>query len=272
MPENQAADGAPTANGKQRDLSGQTASTTLWSALLGMPFFGDAAMRRLMLACALFCGGCMFDRPREPAIPRDPVRVSRSSAIEQANVEACTRVYGLGLRLLVSNPELPQALVFRAAGAPQPEVFHQGNSSIVVTQKLCEMCKSDGELAAVLSLELGKMIAEREALAPLEAREPQPRPPVDPVTFRTTSGMANPDEFRLNELALYEEDQRRHAGKPYLPDPRELARKYLFRAGFNPDELDRVKPILRAAAEHGELESQLQSTPKLTSFTPPGGP
>src|ERR1051326_8865442 len=177
-------------------------------------------MRPLLLAAALLGGGCLSDRPRESIGYRTPIPVAANSpAAVQANVAACTQVYGLGQRILAASPELPQHLMFRAAGNPQPEVFHQGTSAIVVTQKLCDMCHTDSELAAVLCLEIGKMVAEREALAPPDARDPPPRPPIDAVSFRTTGGVANADEFRLNEVALYEQDQRRHAGKPYLPDP-----------------------------------------------------
>jgi hypothetical protein len=232
-------------------------------------------MRRLLMAAALASGGCFFDRPPDqtakPTSPHEMVAMpANAQQLMQANVEACTRVYGLGQRILGANPELPQRLVFRAAASPDPEIFHQGTTSLVVTQKVVEMCKNDGELAAVLCSELGKMVAEREALTPLTDQQPL-HPPLEGPTFNGTAGVANEDPMRLNELAQYEKQQHRLASKPQLLDPNELARKYLTRAGFTADELEHIKPILRNAAEHSDLEMQFHGKPRGMPFTPPGG-
>lgn len=215
--------------------------------------------------------GCQAHQTSRPIAPTDVMRVQVDPKLLQANLEACTRVFTVGQKILAANPELPQRLLFRAVGHPQPEIFHQGNSSVVVTQKLVEMCATEGELAAVLCVELGRMVAEREALAPLEARRPIPRSPIDHVDFRATAGVANPDELRLREQAHYEAEQRKQAREIVLPDPMELARKYLLKAGYSVEEIDRVKPILRSAAENSTLEQQMRSIPMSTPFVPPGG-
>ncbi len=233
---------------------------------------GDRAHRiRSIGGLLLAMLGCQTDQLRRPTAPSDVLRVQVDQKLLQANLEACTRVFTVGQKILAGNPELPQRLIFRAVGHPQPEIFHQGNSAIVVTQKLVEMCPSEGELAAVLCVELGRMVAEREALAPLEARRPTPRSPIDHVQFRATAGLANPDEFRLREQAHYEAEQRRQLGDFVLPDPMQLARNYLQRAGYPVEELDRIKPVLRAAGENSTLEQQMRSVPFSTPFTPPGG-
>ncbi len=231
--------------------------------------------RRLISVAILWACGCVWDQ-RAPdgklEMPADPMRSEKNVSIVQANTEACTRVYTVGQRLLSSNPDLPRHMVFRAAGQPTPEIFHQGNNSIVVTQKLVEMCKTDAELSAVLAMELGKMTAERMVLAPMDA-EPDIRKPIDPgLIGRDSSGVANtPDPFRLQETAIYEEDQRKQFAASRLPDPNHLARLYLRRAGYSPADLDRVKPILRAADGHSDLERQMTSAPKSSPFNPPGG-
>lgn len=222
-------------------------------------------------ALVLAALGCQTDQASRPIAPTDVLRVQVDQNLLQANLEACTRVFTVGQKILAANPELPQRLLFRAVGHPSPEIFHQGNSSIVVTQKLVEMCSTEGELAAVLCVELGRMVAEREALAPLEARRPQPRTPIDHVQFRATAGVANPDELRLRELAHYEAEQRKQSREIVLPDPMELARKYLQKAGYPVEEIDRVKPILRAAGENSVLEQQMRSVPLSSPFAPPGG-
>src|SRR5262245_5310367 len=196
------------------------------------------SMRRpsLGIVVALVLSGCWWETERRPGMPLEPMRVTANKKLEQANVAACTWTDSVGRRILASNPELPTVVVFRAAGYPQPEIFHQGTTSVVVTQPLVEMCKSDGELAAVLCVELGRMVAEREALAPLEARKPAPKPPMDPLTVSPNSGIANPDELRLRELARYEAAQKRQGDPAHLPDPLVLARRFLRRTGY-PEEL-----------------------------------
>ncbi len=226
---------------------------------------------RWMMAAALAGGGCTFDRPDNSPKPTGAYGIVRtppnSRELSQANIEACSRVYQIGQKILAQSPELPQRMVFRAAASPDAEIFHQGASSIVVTQKLIDMCQNDNQLAAVLCMELGKMTAERSALAPLQPDLP-PRPLEGP-TFNSTAGSANEDPMRLNELAQYEKLQKRTAEPPRFLDPADLARKYLTRAGYPPEEIDHVKPILRSAAEHSDLETQLLAPPHLGSFTPP---
>lgn len=225
----------------------------------------------LLGIAALGACGCIPERRTSDYVPDDPVLASPSTQVVQANTEACTRVFGLGQRILSSNKDLPSRIVFRAAGQPTPEIFHQGSSSIVITQKMIEMCKTDGELAAVLCLELGKMAAERIALSPTETWDPEIRQPIDPGPMRDVAGVANNiDPMRLAERAMYEEDQKRSRQGRRLPDPSQLARGYLHRAGFSPDELDRIKPILRAAADHSSLERQMTSAPRTTPFSPTG--
>jgi hypothetical protein len=228
-------------------------------------------LSRLMMAAALAGGGCTFDRPDTSPKPSGPNGVvhtpENSKQLTQANIAACTRVYQIGQQILGKSPELPQRMVFLAAASPAAEIFHQGASSIVITQKLIDQCADDNQLAAVLSMELGKMMAERTALAPLEPSLPPP--PLEGPTFNSTVGSANQDPMRLAELAQYEAQQKRINGPPRLLDPQDLARKYLTRAGYSPDELDRVKPILRAASEHAELETQFQAPPRVSPITPP---
>jgi hypothetical protein len=232
---------------------------------------------RLVLVFTLSAsGGCLGDQrvPEDGKLemPADPVRTEKNLKLVQANTEACTRVYSVGQRLLSSNPDLPRHVLFRAAGQQTPEIFHQGNNSIIVTQKLVEMCRTDAELSAVLALELGKMAAERIMVAPLNS-EPDIRRPIDPGQIGGgTSGVANvADQMRLQEMAIYEEDQRKQFAAARVPDPNYLARLYLRRAGYSPDDLERVKSILRAADEHSDLERQMSMTPKSAPFEPPGG-
>jgi len=95
-----------------------------------------------------------------------------------ASGEWTGRVNNVGRKLIAANPQLGIKPLFGTIGSAQPELFHQGTSMIYVTEGLVKMCKTDDELAALLSLALGRMVADREALAPPETRNPEPRPPI----------------------------------------------------------------------------------------------
>jgi hypothetical protein len=114
------------------------------------------------------------------------------------------------------------------------------------------------------------MVAEREALAPLEARKPAPKPPMDPLTVAPNAGIANPDELRLRELARYEAAQKRQSDPAHLPDPMDLARRFLRRTGYPEELIERVQPILSAAGGNGDLERQMSNAGKSSPFAPPG--
>jgi len=228
-------------------------------------------LSRWMMAAALVGGGCTFERPDASPKPLGPGQIIRAPAngqqMTQANIEACTRVYQIGEHILAANLDLPQRMVFRAAASPQAEIFHQGASSVLITQKLIDQCANDNQLAAILCTELGKMMAERAALTPTEPELPQR--PLEGPTLNSTVGSANEDPMRLAELAQYESQQHKIT-TPRIVDPQDLAKKYMTRAGYPVEELERVKPILRAAAEHSDLEMQLQARPHVAPFTPPG--
>jgi hypothetical protein len=119
---------------------------------------------------------------------------------------------------------------------------------------------------------MAKIAAERIVLAPFDS-EPEIHQPIDPGHIGgNIAGMANPaDPARLQERALYEEEQRREYTASHLPDPNRLARLYLRRAGYAEAELDHARPILRAADGHSDLQRQMTSTPKPAPFNPPGG-
>ncbi len=205
--------------------------------------------RLLILAATLGACGCVWDQQasqRGPAVPDNPALSQKQIEMSQANTQTCTRVYSIGQKLLASNRDLPQQTIFLTVGQPTPEVFHQSNNKIVVTQGLVESCKTDAELAAVLALEVAKIAAERIVLAPFDS-EPEIHQPIDPGHIGgNIAGVANPaDPARLQERALYEQEQRREYTASHLPDPNRLARLYLRRAGFAEAELDHARPILR---------------------------
>jgi hypothetical protein len=228
-------------------------------------------LRRLLPAGALvLLVGCFHDQGRPlvvsanpfdaPAPPRLPTHLTNAPATE----ETAKRVAALGRKVLEANPQMALHATFRTIGAPQPEVFHRGygplrGCEVFITEGLVRRCQKDGQLAAVLCMELGRVVSEREALASAGTRmHDRAPPPAVPVGNDSGGSFGSPDGTRYVELAK-EDRYRRRPGTPPPPppDPAVLARGYLSRAGFHAGELTDVLPLLRQAEEHSVLEQQL---------------
>jgi hypothetical protein len=185
-----------------------------------------------------------------PAVAPPPTR----SSFTPGSLEATGRVDGIGRNLLAANPQVGVKPLFRTIGSPDAEVFHRGTAEINITEGLVRQCRTDGQLAAILALELAKMVSEREALAPLRRRTQERELPPD----LRVPGDPGSDMTRLAELGKYHEpDRRRHLAPPPPPDPQALARTYLRQSSYDPTELDSVAPLLRAAAANTKFEKQL---------------
>ena len=72
------------------------------------------------------------------------------------SLEIAARVDAAGAKILIANPQIPFKPLFRTIGSPQPEIFHRGVSEILITEGLASECKTDAQLAAVLSMELAR--------------------------------------------------------------------------------------------------------------------
>jgi hypothetical protein len=176
----------------------------------------------------------------------------------QASTESAARVDALGRAILAANPQVGVKPLFRTIGTPDNEVFHHGTAEIDITEGLVKQCRTDGQLAAILCLELGKMVSERTALAaPAHRAQERELPPDVRV-----AGDVGSDMTREAELGkFYEPDRRRHAAAALPPDPQALARTYLTKSGYQPLELDGVAPLLRAAASNSKFEKQITPGP-----------
>jgi hypothetical protein len=194
------------------------------------------------------------DNPAAATRPRD------RSAYPPASGEIGWRVEMVGRKVLTANPQTGLRPVFITIGSPEPEVFHGGVNAVYVTQGLVQKCQTDGQLAAVLSLELGKMVSEREALASPGSRRPERRPPPEVPFGNAGQGAGAFDQVREAELARFGPVRRRPAEVLPPPDPKLLAREYLKKTGYLEAELDGVTPLLDAARGNYNLEKQLKAT------------
>jgi hypothetical protein len=189
-----------------------------------------------------------------------------------ANQALAQHVSDVGQRILDANPEmgLTQKVVkdhrqvawrplFATYGTPKLELFHTGCEMVHITEGLVKRCKGDGQLAALLSLELAKTVSEREMLASPRMRYAEESPPVD-VPIGNSAQLAAFDPVRQAELAHFDQRRRETQAKRSLapPDPQKLARIYLERAGYNPTELDAVQPLVAEAQGNFALEKQVR--------------
>jgi len=182
----------------------------------------------------------------------------------------CMRVDAIGRKLTQANPGSGVRPGFAIHGSPKVEVFHQGTTMVHITQPLVQKCKSEAELAAVIALELGKMVSEREALAHPRTRSPERTVPAD-VPIGNSGQVAALDQVRLAELARFEQEKKA-AGKPLPPpDPHKLAAIYLEKAGYSKTSLDAVRPLLDEAEANYILEKQFKNA-GLLGHVPPRTP
>jgi hypothetical protein len=191
-----------------------------------------------------------------------PGPIRTKAAYSPASLEAAARVDALGRKILAANTQIGARPIFRTIGAPQPEVFHVSTSEIDITEGLVKQCQTDTQLAAILCNELGKLVAEREALAGPQARSPEREPPQEVRIGTDNAGSFGPaDQTHLAELAKFDKRRRGPAAPPSPPpDPQVLARAYLSKAGYSDKDLDAAAPLLQAAAANSSLEKQLTPT------------
>lgn len=228
-------------------------------------------VRRLLplgLSLSLTCAGCLpDDRPNTLLVQPSPfgnvpAPPAPRVACAPATGEAAMRVNDVGQKIVQANKQAGLRPVFVTAGAPQPEIFHKGTTQVFITEGMVKQCATEGQLAAVLCLELGKMVSEREALAGPQARSPELEPPVELRVGGDSGGTFGPaDATRLAELGKYEQARRPARGAPLPPpDPNVLARTYLAKAGYPAAELDMAQPLVQAAAANYVLERQFANT------------
>src|SRR5262245_47191002 len=234
-------------------------------------------MTARILACLplLLLAGCIeAERSRLVSGGPPPAQLARAQRYVSpapATEETGRRALGVFQRLIVANPQLGFRPLLITFGLPQVEIFHQGGGvdsyHVYVSEGLVNRCKTDDELAAVFSTELGRIVSEREGLSSPDLRKPD-RPPMSEAIGRDSGGpFGPPDGTRQMELARYDRQVHQAAGPP--PVPEVLAKRYLTRAGFGTAALATVAPILREAEDHCDIQKQMAVLPPAAPVTQP---
>jgi hypothetical protein len=218
----------------------------------------------LALPLLLAAAGCLPEDimlvPFNPFATDPAPAPSQVAAASPAVNEAATRVGLVGQKLVAANPQLKVQPLFRTVALPQAEVFHRGTGEVLITEGLVKQC-TEGQLAAVISVELGKMVAERDAQAAVKDQLPAHDPP--PPMFIGADGASSrgpADLTHLAELAPYDRQRREAAARATPPDPQVLAHGILLKSGYSAADLQAAEPLLKLAAQNVTLEQQFNLT------------
>lgn len=203
--------------------------------------------------------GCIDGDEPSKSFFRTPAPPGPLPAMTPASTESAARVDAVGRRLLAANPQIGAQPMFRTIGSPQPEVFHRGTTDVFITEGLVQQCTTDGQLAAALAVELGKMVRAREANVPDKLRTRDPQPPMDNRHGPDDRMGGITDRNDLREMQQYEKERKARRAPAPLPDPNTLARDYVTKAGFPSLEVDVAQTALKAAAGNTLLERQITS-------------
>jgi hypothetical protein len=212
-----------------------------------------------VLAALLLVGlcGCVQEAERLALVPSDPAAFQHRTAkppegAAPPNQEIARRVGTVGQQLMAGNRCLDVRPSFSTVGVPQEELFHSGVEEIYISDGLVAHCQTDGQLAALLALELGRAVAQRDVAAgPCVSRHVPRVLPADVAGNNDTHGSFGPaDGTRMMELARMEKEAR----TPSVPaEPETLARIYLRRAGFDEADLKVAETLAQLADTNGKL-------------------
>jgi hypothetical protein len=210
--------------------------------------------------------GCLGDEAgRDPFTLRNPFKQKPAepkldlSTAPAASVRTATRVHTVGNAVVAANSvDMRTKPVFMTVGVTEPMLFHRRSGEIIISEGLVERCNTDGELAAVLCHEMGKLAAERDDRPPL--RSETDLPPAPPLSPDVVGGGQPPDMTRMAEEAKF--NRRNNSGsrgpREAKPDAKALAQNFLSKAGQKSEDLDRMQPLLKEAEENAEKRTILR--------------
>ncbi|HEX3314246.1 MAG TPA: hypothetical protein VHR72_05100 [Gemmataceae bacterium] len=239
--------------------------------------------RPLLLLLPLVCTACVdFELPGQKTEQVTPFFDGTAPAVRAAKVtmpgadeSICVRVDAVGRKVVAANKQMGLNPHFAAFGSETPELFHVDRKMVCVTDGLVKKLTSEADLAAALSYELGRMVAEREARVKQDLKTAAVRAPIQMQVgnagqFGSAGQFGGPDMSAAVEMARYDQAKQdaKKAASIVRPDPELLARDYLEKAGFQRSDYDRIQPALAEAAKNGSLERQVKGVVPSGNWSP----
>ena len=184
-----------------------------------------------------------------------------TSAYPAARPEASARVHELGEALLGQNPFLGVAPVFYVVGRKEPEIYHADGNGLLVTEGLVDACRGDGELSAVLALELGKMSAEARTSKRMRLSDAPATPAGSAANGSPGSG---PDDVQLRTEAIFQQAAPAKPGSrkpPANEDAAAIAAEILQNASVDTKHLAAARTLLSESRRGTPIADQMNPKP-----------
>lgn len=206
---------------------------------------------------ALLAAGCLdagIDRSLRRVFSLEP----EPPPGREPSLAAAARVDQVGRQILAANPFAGGDISFQTVGADELAVFHRDAHGLFITDALVNRCKTDGELAAVLCSELGRMVAERRNAGRMGFPEPINDVPTGPNSME--AGGIPADQVRLAELGMMERKFPKKTvdrARDEFADPRTVTLDLLKTAGYDEKEYDQAAPLLKQVNRDSDVVRQL---------------
>ncbi|MFQ3593869.1 MAG: hypothetical protein SNJ82_11880 [Gemmataceae bacterium] len=184
-----------------------------------------------------------------------------------ATEEAAKRTLRVAQRIYDSNTQMPVQPTIFTIGRPEKAVFHEGygglsGSRVYITEGLINACKTDDQLAAVLCVQFGKIMAERAERSGAK-EEDTGRLSIDERIGREIDrGFGPADGTRMMEIAKRQKMARE---RKLRADPTRCAETYLRRANYD------LQALLEVSAMMLQIESNEEEMREIVSPRPPKG-
>ena len=171
------------------------------------------------------------------------------------HLETSKQVAMLGKQIIDQNSFTGLEPNFMMLDVPESVLFHRGTEDLCISKGLVKQCKNEGELAAVLCTELGKMMAEKRGLR--KTGNDKDTIPASALPGGSLTGGMPVDLGREAELGFRERSRTKESDSVA-----KLSRDLLTGAGFDAGEFDRVAPLVnQSQTERGTaIRKQMSNT------------
>jgi len=173
---------------------------------------------------------------------------------QTATTGEAVRVAKIGHEILTKNPGLGVHPIFQTTGETKLVLSHKAAKVVVISESLTKQC-GEGELAALLADELGRMVVEQESLATrVKPGSSNPRPMAGGMD-RDGGSFGPADGVQLAEAAIMSRKSRGVEAAPDLSyglkttDSIRLGEEILRRSGFQPEDPAKVRDLRRQSGK-----------------------